>query len=202
MTNHPTCIFSMCTHLAAYSVSQPVNWSEPNIMPYPDVLSNYTYTYAELDWFRLTFLMISTIIWLVDLPPTTRNSITSLVSHLPPVQTAERCRLFVILQDRDKLNPEYGGSWYQPARKKKRCYNLDVSFCVSIRIISWRHRGEGEIQLHRFFKFCTRCSKVESFMAQPLFTQREVSKLASHTRNAWGAKPVWKLWWRENSQYL
>jgi hypothetical protein len=40
------------------------------------------------------------------------------VSHLPLVQTAERCRLFVTAQDRNKLHPEYGGSWYQPARKK------------------------------------------------------------------------------------
>jgi hypothetical protein len=119
MTNHRTCIFSMSTHLAAYSVSQPENWSGPNLMPYPDVLSNYTYTYTELDCFRLRFLMISAIIWMVYLPPTTPRSITSLsVSHLPLVQTAERCRMFVIVQDRDKLNPKYGGSWYQPARKK------------------------------------------------------------------------------------
>jgi len=117
--NYSTGIFSMSTHLATYSTSQPETVSGPNIMAYADVLSNYTHTYIELDCFKLTFLMINAIMWLVVLPPITPDSKTSLsVTHLPLVQTAERCRLFVIVQDRSKLHTKYGGSWYQHATKK------------------------------------------------------------------------------------
>ena len=150
MTHHHTGIFSISTHLA---VSLPEKWSGPNVMPYPDVLSNnthtHTHTHTHTQIHRIGLVQINVSDDQCDnltggfAPHHTgfENVINSFTSAL--VQTAERCRLFVIVRDRSKLHPEYGGSWHQPARKE-RCHNPDVSVSISIRTISWRRRGKGK----------------------------------------------------------